>query len=62
MSEITDKQDETLMVVEVHADQGESWMAPLDADEKLIVDVDPKSKWPHLGGGMWRLWMGASEC
>lgn len=50
MGEITDKHDETLMVVEVHADQGVPWMAPLDADEKLIVDVDPKSKWPHSGG------------
>jgi prepilin-type processing-associated H-X9-DG protein len=50
MGDITDKQDETLMVVEVHADQGVPWMAPMDADEKLIEDVDPKSEGPHLGG------------
>lgn len=50
MNEITDKHEETLMVVEVPADQGVPWMAPLDADEKLILDIDPKSKWPHSGG------------
>lgn len=50
MNEITDKEDETLMVVEVYADQGVPWMAPVDADEKLILDVDPKSKWLHSEG------------
>lgn len=45
--EITDKPEETLMVIEVHSDRGVPWMAPIDADETLILDVDPKSKWPH---------------
>lgn len=47
LQEITDKHDETIVVIEVPEDQGVPWMAPLDADENLILSFDPKTKWPH---------------
>ncbi|MCA9093111.1 MAG: DUF1559 domain-containing protein [Planctomycetaceae bacterium] len=47
LEEITDKHDETIMIIEVPEDQGVPWMAPLDADEKLILSFDAETKWPH---------------
>lgn len=46
-NEVTDKEDETLVLVEVPEQQGVPWMAPLDVDEKLILSFDAKTKWPH---------------
>lgn len=45
--EITDKPEETLMVIEVGSEQGVPWMAPLDADEKMILNFTATTKWPH---------------
>ena len=50
LSDITDPQSETLLVVELHSDQAVHWMAPLDADEKLFLGLGPKSKYAHNGG------------
>lgn len=50
LSDITDPQSETLLVVELHSDQAVHWMAPLDADEKLLLGLGPKSKYAHNGG------------
>ena len=48
-SEITDEHRETLMVIEVGPGQAVHWMSPLDADEKLVLSLGPKSKLPHTG-------------
>ena len=50
LSDITDPQSETLLVVELHSDQAVHWMAPLDADEKLFLGLGPNSKYAHNGG------------
>lgn len=50
LSDVTDPQSETLLVVELHSDQAVHWMAPLDADEKLFLGLGPNSKYAHNGG------------
>jgi len=47
LEEITHKHAETIVVIEIPEEQGVPWMAPLDADEKLILTHDAKTKWPH---------------
>ena len=49
-SEITDDHANTLMVLEVPIDRAVPWMAPLDANEQLILSIGPKSKLAHNGG------------
>jgi len=48
LSEITDKHAETLMVIEVASDKAVPWMAPVDANEQMILDFEPKLA--HTGG------------
>ena len=38
---------ETLLVVDAAPSQATHWMSPIDADEKLLVNVDPKLKRQH---------------
>jgi len=47
LEDVTDKYDETMILIEVPENQGVPWMAPLDADEKLTLSFDAKTKWPH---------------
>jgi len=50
LKELIDKPEETLIVLEVDGDQGVPWMAPWDADEKMILQAVTKSEGPHPGG------------
>lgn len=50
LSEITDGLVFTLIVIEVPLDKSIPWMAPIDADEKLIIGIRPTSKLPHTDG------------
>ena len=47
LSEITDRHADTLMVIEVASDKTVPWMAPVDANEQLILDFGPKTKLNH---------------
>jgi prepilin-type N-terminal cleavage/methylation domain-containing protein len=49
-AEVTDDLGNTLMVIEVPAEKAVPWMAPVDADEALILAFGPESKLPHSGG------------
>jgi prepilin-type processing-associated H-X9-DG protein len=50
LSEISDDTSETLMLIEVAPQQSVLWMAPLDADESLVMGLGPESKLAHPGG------------
>ena len=50
VSEITDDRGLTLMVIEADADHAVHWMAPIDADESLVMGVSRKSKLNHAYG------------
>lgn len=50
LSEVTDGSRETLMVIEVNAGQSVHWMAPTDADEKLLLGFGPNTELPHANG------------
>jgi type II secretory pathway pseudopilin PulG len=50
LSAITTDHDETLMVIEVPAENSVHWMSPSDADERLILGFGPKTKFAHPGG------------
>ena len=50
LSDITDDQDQTLMVIEVDSDHAVPWMSPRDADESLILALGSKHKLAHGGG------------
>jgi type II secretory pathway pseudopilin PulG len=51
LSEITDGDRETLMVIEVSAEHAVPWMAPSDADEKAVLGIGaPKTRSPHPNG------------
>ena len=50
LSEITDDHAETLMIIEVTPDKAVHWMAPLDADEQMVLGLGPKSKLAHASG------------
>jgi prepilin-type processing-associated H-X9-DG protein len=50
-SEITDGADNTLMVIEVAESQEVPWMAPLDANESMLLGYSSESKLHHTGGG-----------
>jgi hypothetical protein len=40
---------ETLLVIDAAPSQATHWMSPVDADEKLLLNVDPKLKRQHNG-------------
>ena len=46
---------ETLLVVDADASPATHWMSPVDADEKLLLNVDPKRKRQHSGD----IWLAA---
>ena len=50
LSEITDDHRETLMVIEASSTNAVHWMAPVDADENLVMAIDPSTKLDHPGG------------
>jgi hypothetical protein len=50
MSEITDGTSNTWIVIEAPPDHAVHWMAPIDADEHLILDFGTKTKLAHVGG------------
>ena len=50
LAEITDGAANTLMVIEVDDDHAVPWMAPVDADEALVLSFGPKTKSHHVGG------------
>ena len=50
LAEITDGTVNTLMVIEVDDDHAVSWMAPVDADEALVLGFGPSSPAHHAGG------------
>ena len=49
-SEISDGLSNTLMVIEVPAEQSVHWMSPVDADESLVMGLGAQSKLTHNGG------------
>ena len=50
LSEITDNHEKTLLVIEVPAEHAVHWMAPVDADERLVTGFGPKARLNHEGG------------
>jgi hypothetical protein len=49
-SEITDDTSETLMVFEGAAEQAVHWMAPQDADERMVLSLTGNGNLTHSGG------------
>ncbi len=43
LADVTDAHDSTLMVIEADEGNGVPWMAPLDADEPLVMSLVPTS-------------------
>jgi prepilin-type processing-associated H-X9-DG protein len=50
LAEITDGTSQTLMVIEVSEDHAVHWMAPIDANESLVLGFGPTTKLDHVGG------------
>lgn len=50
IQEITDGTGNTMMVIEVAAEQSVPWMSPQDTDESSFLSLGPKSKTSHTGG------------
>jgi prepilin-type processing-associated H-X9-DG protein len=50
LAEITDPHDSTLMVIEAGEENAVPWMAPVDADESLVMSLGPTTKLHHTGG------------
>ncbi len=50
LAEITDARGSTLMVIEAGVGKAVPWMAPVDADESLVMSLVPTAKLPHSGG------------
>jgi prepilin-type processing-associated H-X9-DG protein len=50
LAEITDGAGETLMVIEVDDANAVPWMAPVDADEALVMSFGTATKLHHNGG------------
>ncbi len=50
LTEITDAHDSTLMVIEAGEEYAVPWMAPVDADESLLMGIGPTTKLHHAGG------------
>ena len=50
LAEISDGTANTLMVIEVDDDHAVPWMAPVDADDALVLSFGPKTKSHHVGG------------
>jgi prepilin-type processing-associated H-X9-DG protein len=50
LAEITDAHESTLMVIEAGEASAVPWMAPVDADESLVMSLGPTTKLHHRGG------------
>ena len=50
LAEITDPRELTLMVIESGEENAVPWMAPIDADESLVMSLGPTTKLHHAGG------------
>ncbi len=50
LDEITDGHDCTLIVIEASEENAVSWMAPVDADESLVLNLGTRTPPPHTGG------------
>jgi type II secretory pathway pseudopilin PulG len=50
LAEITDAHESTLMVIEAGDENAVPWMAPVDADESLVMSLGPTTKLHHTGG------------
>ncbi len=50
LAEITDAHASTLMVIEAGEENAVPWMAPVDADESLVMSLGPTTKLHHAGG------------
>jgi prepilin-type processing-associated H-X9-DG protein len=50
LSEISDGQSETIMIVEVDLDHAVPWMSPVDADEQVVLGIGDNSSLAHPGG------------
>jgi prepilin-type processing-associated H-X9-DG protein len=50
LAEITDAHDSTLMVIEAGEEHAVPWMAPVDADESLVMSLGPTTQLHHAGG------------
>jgi type II secretory pathway pseudopilin PulG len=50
LAEITDPHESTLMVIEAGEENAVPWMAPVDADEPLVLSIGPTTKLDHAGG------------
>lgn len=50
LAEITDAHELTLMVIEAGEENAVPWMAPVDADESLVLSLGPTTKLHHSGG------------
>ena len=48
--EITDPHQATLMVIEAGEESAVPWMAPVDANESLVMNLGPTTKLHHGGG------------
>ena len=49
LAEITNSAAETLMVIDMAASQAIPWMSPLDANEKMVLDIGVKVESAHPG-------------
>lgn len=49
LQEIRDAHGSTLMVIEADDEHAVHWMAPLDADESLVMSLGPKTELHHQG-------------
>jgi prepilin-type processing-associated H-X9-DG protein len=50
LAEITDAHESTLIVIEAGEANAVPWMAPVDADETLVMSLEPATKLHHVGG------------
>ena len=50
ISDITDGTSRTLMTIDVDSQRSVPWMQPVDADEALVLSIQPESKLSHEGG------------
>jgi hypothetical protein len=49
LEEITDAHEATVVVIEVGEERAVPWMAPVDADESLVLGIGPKARLHHEG-------------
>ena len=50
LTDVTDGTSNTLMVIEVSAEDAVPWMAPQDTDGRWVLTFSPETKLPHEGG------------